>query len=193
MRGLAKRIIGVIILVAALFFPLPSPLSDMNVKILLIFVGISFIGFEIFFNKRNIVAMILFFSAISGLVPIDLPLKIITFIIALDLIHFPVIPEIPIISSFIDISKIVGRIFLVILFIALNNIGFGKLGIDFIQLIFIVGALTIGEIALKFISFGIIPWKAIAIFIIAYFWVFNHNWMFSLIPAAADFVLDKIL
>ena len=189
MRGIVKRVIGAIILVAALFFPLPSPLSDFNAKIFLIFIGISLIGFEIFFTRRNFVALILFFCAVSSILPVDLPIRVILFIIALDLITFPLIPSTPI----IDISKIVGRIFLVIVLFGLNAIGFGKLAIDTTMIIIFVILLTASDVILVFFSFGVIPWKAIIIFIIGLVWVFNWNWMLALLPAVGEFLLDNIL
>jgi hypothetical protein len=184
-----KRIIGAIIIIVALFVPLPSPLSDFNAKIFLAFLGASLVGYEIFFTKRNIVAFIMFFCAVSGILPIDLAPRVILFILALDLITFPLIPSTPI----IDISKIVGRIFLVIILFGINALGFGKLGIDVAQIILFVILLTAGDVILSFFSFGIIPWKAIIIFIIGLIWVFNMNWMMALIPAVGEFVLDHIL
>lgn len=189
MQGIVKRVIGAVLVIAALFLPLPSPLSDMNAKIFLIFLGISLIGHEIFFTRRNIVAFILFFCAVSSILPIDLAPRIILFILALDLITFPLIPSTPI----IDVSKIVGRVFLIIILFGLNAIGFGKLGIDVAQIILFVVILTASDVILSFFSFGIIPWKAIIIFIIGLVWVFNWNWTLALIPAIGEFILNKIL
>lgn len=191
MRGIVKRIIGVILLVAS-FVPLPSPLNDINAKISLILSGISFLGHEIFFIKRNIVTLIMFFCAVSSIAPVSLPIKIILFIISLDLITFPMIPSIPFVDFFLDIKKIAGRIFLVITLFGLNALGFGKLGIDVNLIIIFIILLTGGEIALKLLPF-LIFWKAIVIFIIGLIWVFNMNWMLALIPAVGEFVLDHIL
>jgi len=188
-KAIVTKIIGGIILVAVLFFPLPSPLGDFNAKIFLVFLGISLIGFEIFFTKRNMVALIMFFCAVSGLIPVDLPVRIILFILALDLVNVPFIPSIPI----IDISKIVGRIILVIILFGLNALGFGQLAIDVTTIMIFVILLTAADVILVFFSFGIIPWKAIIIFIIGLAWVFNWNWMLALIPAVGEFILDHIL
>jgi len=75
----------------------------------------------------------------------------------------------------------------------LNAIGFGKLGIDVAQIILFVVILTASDVILSFFSFGIIPWKAIIIFIIGLVWVFNWNWTLALIPAIGEFILNKIL
>jgi len=201
MRSILIRIIGVVLLIAAIFLPLPSPFNDINAKISEILTGISLIGKEIFFIRRNIVTLIMFFCAVSSIIPISLPIKIILFIISLDLITFPIISELPIlniISGFIqivgiNINKISGRIFLVITLFGLNALGLGALGIDAMLIIIFVIVLTAGEIALHIVSFGLIPWKAIAIFIIGLIWVFNLNWMMALIPAVGEFLLDHIL
>lgn len=187
-----KRIIGVIIIVLVLFFPF-GPLDDLAVKIFLMLFGASLIGFNIFFTKRNIVALIFFFCAISGLVPVDLigglAVRVILFILALDLITFPLIPSTP----FIDVSKIAGRIFLIAILSGLNILGYGHLAIDFTVIIIAAILLTAADVILVFFSFGIIPWKAIIIFIIGLIWVFNWNILLALIPAIADFLLDHIL
>jgi len=189
MVNIAKIIIGAIILVAVWFLPLPGILGDFGVKIFLTFIGVSLIGFNMFFTKRNIVALVFFFAATAGILPIDLAPRIILFILALDLITFPLIPSTPI----IDISKIVGRIFLVAVLSGLNVLGYGHLAMDFNVVIIAVVLLTASDVILTFFSFGIIPWKAIIIFIIGLVWVFNWNWMLALIPAVGEFLLDHIL
>jgi hypothetical protein len=127
--------------------------------------------------KRFIISLIIFFCAVSGWIPLDLPLKVILFILALDLVTFPLIPSTP----FIDASKIVGRVFLVGTLIILNSLAWGKFKADFNVIILLVIALTGVEIILSIVGFGIlgIIGKPILIFIIAFFWVFNHNWLLS--------------
>jgi hypothetical protein len=101
----------------------------------------ALVGHNIFLKKRNVIALALFFCSVSGLVPIGLGYKVIFFILALDLIEFPVF--IPI------VGKILARIFLVVLLFGLNAIGFGKLAIDTWMIIIFVIILTGGELLLS--------------------------------------------